>query len=57
MGLIKAKGNMYNFSSVGADSKNCHLPEPSSEKVRDLITELSKFTKVIQKDNLKRLLI
>lgn len=42
--------------SIGADSKHCNLPEPSSEKVRDLITELEKFVKVIQKDNLKRLL-
>lgn len=42
--------------SIGADSKHCNLPEPSSEKVKELIEELSKFTRVIQKDNLARLL-
>jgi hypothetical protein len=44
------------FVSIGADSKGHHLPEPPAEKVRELITELEKFTKVIQKDNLKRIL-
>lgn len=42
--------------SIGADSKGHNLPEPPGEKVRELIAELEKFTKVIQKDNLKRLL-
>jgi len=44
------------FISIGADSKNHNLPEPSPEKVNDLIKELKKFTKVKVKDNLKRLL-
>ncbi len=43
------------FVSIGADSKGHNLPEPSAEKVKLLIEQLSKFTKVIQKDNLKRL--
>lgn len=42
--------------AIGADSKNHKLPEPSKEKVEALIKELEKFTKVIQKDNLKRLI-
>jgi len=41
--------------SIGADSQNHHLPEPSPEKVEALIKELSKFTEVKVKDNLKRL--
>jgi hypothetical protein len=44
------------FVSIGADSKSHHLPEPPAGKVRELIQELEKFTKVIQKDNLRRLL-
>lgn len=43
------------FISIGADSKNHNLPEPSWEKVQMLIKELKKFTKVIIKDNLNRL--
>ncbi len=42
--------------SIGADSKHCGLSEPSPEKVRELITELEKFTLVYQKDNLERLI-
>lgn len=42
--------------NVGADSGNNNLPEPTGDEVRSLITELEKFTKVKQKDNLKRLL-
>lgn len=44
------------FVSIGADSKGHNLPEPPKEKVLELITELEKFTRVIQKDNLRRLL-
>ena len=44
------------FVSVGADSKNCGLKEPSSEKVKELIKKLEEFTEVVQKKNLKRLL-
>jgi len=43
------------FVSIGADSKKHNLPEPPWEKVRELITELKTFTKVYEKDNLKRL--
>lgn len=43
------------FVSIGADSKGHHLPEPSPNKVERLIEELSKFTEVKMKDNLKRL--
>ena len=42
--------------NIGADSKGCKLPEPSAEKVKELIKELKKFTKVYEKSNLKRLL-
>lgn len=41
---------------IGADSKNCNLPEPSTVKINALINELSKFTTVNIKSNLKRLL-
>lgn len=44
------------FVSIGADSKNHKLPEPPAEKVKLLISELSQFTKVKQKDNLSRIL-
>jgi hypothetical protein len=40
---------------IGADSGNNNLPEPPKEKVLELITELVKFTKVVQKKNLGRL--
>ena len=40
---------------IGSDSKNHHLPEPPKEKVLELIAELSKFTTVIEKTNLRRL--
>jgi DNA repair photolyase len=42
--------------NIGADSGRNGLPEPSAEKVRELITELEKFTKVVKKKNLGRLL-
>lgn len=42
--------------NVGANSiPKIKLPEPEPEKVLELISELEKFTKVYQKDNLKRL--
>ncbi len=44
------------FVSIGADSRNCGLPEPPSGKLRDLISELEKFTEVRMKKNLARLL-
>lgn len=45
-----------NFVNIGADSKGHHLPEPSKEKILKLIEELNKFTKLINKENLGRLL-
>jgi len=43
------------FVSIGADSKNHHLPEPSGDKIKALIEGLKPITQVIQKNNLKRL--
>jgi DNA repair photolyase len=43
--------------NIGADSGNNHLPEPSKEKILNLIKELEKFTVVKQKSNLARLLV
>ncbi len=43
------------FVSIGADSGNNNLPEPSEEKIKELIEELEKFTQVKIKDNMKRL--
>jgi DNA repair photolyase len=42
--------------NIGSDSGHNHLPEPPKGKIMDLITELEKFTKVIQKENLRRLI-
>ncbi|MDR1370149.1 MAG: hypothetical protein LBJ72_08525 [Dysgonamonadaceae bacterium] len=42
--------------NIGADTGNHDLPEPPKEKVLELITALSEFTKIKQKSNLKRLL-
>jgi DNA repair photolyase len=42
--------------NIGADSGNNHLSEPPKEKVLELIAELEKFTKVVRKKNLGRLL-
>jgi len=42
--------------NIGADSGNNNLPEPSKEKILALISELEKFTKVVQKSNLDRLI-
>ncbi len=44
------------FVSIGADSKGHNLPEPSAEKIKSLIEELSKFTRIREKYNLARLL-
>jgi len=44
------------FINIGADSKGCNLPEPSPEKVKELINELQKFTEVRNKSNLNRIL-
>ena len=42
--------------NIGADSGNNKLPEPRKEKILELIIELSQFTTVHQKKNLKKLL-
>ena len=42
--------------NIGADSGNNGLPEPNRDNINWLIDNLSKFTKVKTKDNLKRLL-
>jgi len=42
--------------NIGADSGNNNLPEPSKEKLMELIDELKKFTIIDQKRNLNRLL-
>ncbi len=44
------------FVSIGADSKEHHLPEPSGSKVAALIGRLQGITQVKIKDNLKRIL-
>ncbi|GMO52600.1 MAG: hypothetical protein Pg6C_18360 [Treponemataceae bacterium] len=53
--LIKDCGPIQQVN-IGADSGNNHLPEPPPEKLRGLIAELEKFTKVYLKKNLGRLL-
>jgi DNA repair photolyase len=42
--------------NIGADSGNNGLPEPSPEKIQELITVLSRYTEVYKKPNLKRIL-
>jgi hypothetical protein len=42
--------------SIGADSKKHKLPEPSKEKILELIEKLSEFTEVDIKDNLYRII-
>lgn len=42
--------------NIGADSGNNNLPEPTKEKVLELVSELQKFTTIHNKSNLKRLL-
>jgi DNA repair photolyase len=44
------------FVTIGADSKNHNLLEPTGEQVRQLIKRLGKFTEVRPKTNLRRLL-
>lgn len=41
--------------NIGADSGGNNLPEPSKEKVMELIAELQKFTTIHNKSNLQRL--
>ena len=42
--------------NIGADSGRNNLPEPSKEKVLQLVSELQKFTIIHNKSNLQRLL-
>jgi hypothetical protein len=42
--------------NLGCDSGNNHLPEPSAEKILQLIEELQKFTVIHKKNNLKFIL-
>jgi DNA repair photolyase len=42
--------------NIGADSENNRLPEPPRGKIIELIEELRKFTKVVEKKNLRRLI-
>jgi len=44
------------FVSIGADSGNNHLPEPSSGELKDLIEALKEITEIKLKNNLNRLL-
>jgi hypothetical protein len=43
--------------NIGADTGHNRLPEPSKEKVVELIVALEEFTIVNQKSNLKRILV
>jgi len=43
------------YVSIGADSKNKGLPEPSADKIERLISDLDQFTEVRIKSNLARL--
>lgn len=54
VGLIKQCSPVQ--VNIGADSGNNNLPEPSKEKVFELINELEKFTIVHKKKNLNRIL-
>jgi DNA repair photolyase len=42
--------------NIGADSGNNHLPEPPKDKLLSLIEQLSQFTTIHRKNNLRRLL-
>jgi DNA repair photolyase len=42
--------------NIGADTGRNNLPEPPKEQILELISELEKFTKVVQKKNLRRLM-
>ncbi len=57
--LIELKYLILGFQpeqvNIGADTGNNHLPEPSWDKIQQLIETLKEFTKVVQKPNLKRL--
>jgi DNA repair photolyase len=50
------KGSNPTQINIGADTGGNKLPEPSKEKVLQLINEINKFTTIHNKSNLKRLL-
>jgi len=41
--------------TIGADSKNCGLPEPSASKIKSLINNIDKEVNIYIKSNLKRI--
>jgi len=41
--------------NIGADTSGSKLPEPTSDEIHDLIINLSEFTTVKLKKNLKRI--
>jgi hypothetical protein len=43
--------------NIGADTGRNNLPEPPKEQILELIAALEKFTTVVQKKNLRRLLV
>ena len=42
--------------NIGADTGNNHLIEPPKDKILELISKLEKFTEVVQKKNLRRII-
>ncbi|MDR2782554.1 MAG: phage Gp37/Gp68 family protein [Treponema sp.] len=42
--------------NIGADSGHNGLPEPPAEKIRELISRLKTFTRVVEKNNLRRII-
>jgi len=54
--IRKIKYNSPEQVNIGGDSGNNNLPEPSKKKILELISELEKFTIVVKKKNLNRLL-
>lgn len=53
--VLMIKDIQPKFVAIGADSKRHNLDEPSSEKIKELIEELNRFTQVKIKKNLKRI--
>jgi len=53
--LLDFLNNIHQIN-IGADSGNNNLPEPSKNKILELIKNLEQVTTVFQKPNLKRLL-
>ena len=52
--IVRAKPS---FINIGADSKGCHLPEPTAHKVKEFVVKLQEFgIEIRKKSNLGRLL-